>query len=165
MASGERSDHLVPTTRMKPGSMAEQDRRIFPGPFPRRKICPVNDNSVLSGHWINCSSQAGDSCSNNGFTCIFCSFAFWGTTRILLFPWHIADGKKAARLRDEWNGIIERSLEMLYWSLIFLLIAILAAVFGFTGISILAAGVAKVLFFVFLVLFVISLVAHVSRRV
>ena len=53
---------------------------------------------------------------------------------------------------------------MLYWALVFLLIAILSAVFGFTGISILAGGVAKVLFFLFLVLFVISLIAHVSRR-
>jgi uncharacterized membrane protein YtjA (UPF0391 family) len=54
---------------------------------------------------------------------------------------------------------------MLYWALMFLLVAILAAVFGFTGISLMAAGVAKILFFVFLVLFVVSLVAHVSRRV
>jgi len=46
----------------------------------------------------------------------------------------------------------------------FLLIAILAAVFGFTGISLIATGVAKILFLIFLVLFVISLVAHVSRR-
>jgi uncharacterized membrane protein YtjA (UPF0391 family) len=54
---------------------------------------------------------------------------------------------------------------MLYWALLFLLIAILAAVFGFTGVSLLAAGVAKILFFIFLVLFVISLIAHVTRRV
>ncbi len=54
---------------------------------------------------------------------------------------------------------------MLYWALLFLIIAILAAVFGFTGISLLAAGVAKILFFLFLVLFVISLVVHVTRRV
>jgi uncharacterized membrane protein YtjA (UPF0391 family) len=53
---------------------------------------------------------------------------------------------------------------MLYWALMFLLIAILSAVFGFTGISLMAAGVAKILFFIFLVLFVVSLVAHVSRR-
>jgi uncharacterized membrane protein YtjA (UPF0391 family) len=53
---------------------------------------------------------------------------------------------------------------MLYWALMFLLVAILAAVFGFTGISLVAAGAAKILFFVFLVLFVVSLVAHVSRR-
>jgi len=53
---------------------------------------------------------------------------------------------------------------MLYWALMFLLVALLAAVFGFTGISLMAAGVAKILFFIFLVLFVVSLVAHVSRR-
>jgi uncharacterized membrane protein YtjA (UPF0391 family) len=46
----------------------------------------------------------------------------------------------------------------------FLLVAILAAVFGFTGISLMAAGVAKILFFIFLVLFVVSLVAHAMRR-
>jgi uncharacterized membrane protein YtjA (UPF0391 family) len=46
----------------------------------------------------------------------------------------------------------------------FLLIAILAAVLGFTGVSLVAAGVAKILFFIFLVLFVVSLVVHVSRR-
>jgi uncharacterized membrane protein YtjA (UPF0391 family) len=54
---------------------------------------------------------------------------------------------------------------MLYWALMFLLVAILAAVFGFTGISLMAAGVAKILFFIFLVLFVVSLVVHATRRV
>ena len=39
---------------------------------------------------------------------------------------------------------------MLYYALVFLLIAIIAAVFGFTGISLAAAGIAKLLFFVFL---------------
>ena len=53
---------------------------------------------------------------------------------------------------------------MLYWALVFLLIAILSAVFGFTGVAILAGGIAKVLFFLFLVLFVITLIAHVSKR-
>jgi uncharacterized membrane protein YtjA (UPF0391 family) len=57
-----------------------------------------------------------------------------------------------------------KEIEMLYWALVFLLIAILAAVLGFTGISLLAAGVAKLLFFIFLVLFVVSLVAHIARR-
>jgi uncharacterized membrane protein YtjA (UPF0391 family) len=54
--------------------------------------------------------------------------------------------------------------EMLNWALMFFLVALLAAVFGFTGIAIAAAGLAKILFFVFLVLFVVSLIAHVSRR-
>ncbi|HEV2689431.1 MAG TPA: DUF1328 domain-containing protein [Bryobacteraceae bacterium] len=54
---------------------------------------------------------------------------------------------------------------MLHWALMFLLIALLAAIFGFTGISLAAAGIAKILFFVFVILFVISLVGHMARRV
>jgi uncharacterized membrane protein YtjA (UPF0391 family) len=54
---------------------------------------------------------------------------------------------------------------MLYYALVFLLIAILAAVFGFGGIALASAGIAKILFFVFIVLFVVSLITHMSRRV
>ena len=54
---------------------------------------------------------------------------------------------------------------MLYWALMFLVIAILAAIFGFTGISLMAAGIAKILFFVFVILFVVSLIMHAARRV
>jgi uncharacterized membrane protein YtjA (UPF0391 family) len=59
----------------------------------------------------------------------------------------------------------ERRQEMLYYAVVFLLIAILAGVFGFGGIAIASAGIAKILFFVFIVLFLVSLVTHVSRRV
>jgi len=52
---------------------------------------------------------------------------------------------------------------MLYWALMFLLVAIVAAVFGFTGISLAAAGIAKLLFFLFLVLFVITFASHLAR--
>ncbi|HET6468738.1 MAG TPA: DUF1328 domain-containing protein [Geminicoccaceae bacterium] len=47
---------------------------------------------------------------------------------------------------------------MLYWSLVFLVIALVAAVFGFTGIADTSAGISKILFMVFLALFVISLI-------
>jgi uncharacterized membrane protein YtjA (UPF0391 family) len=53
---------------------------------------------------------------------------------------------------------------MLYWAAVFFIIAIIAAVFGFGGVYVAAAGIAKVLFFVFLVLFVISLIAGAVRR-
>ncbi len=46
---------------------------------------------------------------------------------------------------------------MLKYSLIFLLVAILAAVFGFTEVSGASYLFAKVLFFVFVVLFIVSL--------
>jgi len=54
---------------------------------------------------------------------------------------------------------------MLNWALTFLVIALLAALFGFSGIAIASAGIAKILFYIFVVLFLVSLVAHLSRRV
>ncbi len=52
---------------------------------------------------------------------------------------------------------------MLYWALVFFVVAIIAAVFGFGGIASASAGIAQLLFFVFLALLVISLVVHVVR--
>jgi uncharacterized membrane protein YtjA (UPF0391 family) len=73
-------------------------------------------------------------------------------------------GRRAGSEVDEIRGHLRR-LQMLNWALMFLLIAILAAVFGFGGIAFAAAGMAKILFFIFLVLFLVSLVAHGVRRV
>jgi len=47
---------------------------------------------------------------------------------------------------------------MLRWAAIFFVIAIVAALFGFGGIAEGAASIAKVLFFIFVVLFVLALV-------
>jgi uncharacterized membrane protein YtjA (UPF0391 family) len=44
---------------------------------------------------------------------------------------------------------------MLGWAVTFLIIALVAAVFGFGGIAAASAGIAKVLFFLFLVMCVI----------
>jgi uncharacterized membrane protein YtjA (UPF0391 family) len=49
---------------------------------------------------------------------------------------------------------------MLYWAVVCLIIALVAGVLGFTAIAGSAMGIAKILFFVFLILFVLSLVAH-----
>jgi uncharacterized membrane protein YtjA (UPF0391 family) len=54
---------------------------------------------------------------------------------------------------------------MLHYAIVFFLIAIVAAVFGFGGIAVASAGIAKILFVLFLVLFLVSLVMHTSRRV
>jgi uncharacterized membrane protein YtjA (UPF0391 family) len=45
---------------------------------------------------------------------------------------------------------------MLGWALVFLILAIIAAAFGFGGIAGAAEGVAKILFFVFLIGLVIT---------
>jgi uncharacterized membrane protein YtjA (UPF0391 family) len=46
---------------------------------------------------------------------------------------------------------------MLYWAVVFLVIALVAALFGFGGIAETSAGIAQILFIIFLILFVISL--------
>ncbi|MFN3325880.1 MAG: DUF1328 domain-containing protein [Bryobacteraceae bacterium] len=53
---------------------------------------------------------------------------------------------------------------MLGWALAFFVIAIVAAIFGFGGIATATAGIARLLFFLFLVVFVITLVMGVARR-
>jgi uncharacterized membrane protein YtjA (UPF0391 family) len=53
---------------------------------------------------------------------------------------------------------------MLRWALAFFVIAIIAAVFGFAGIAVAAAGIAKLLFYLFLILFLVALVGGLVRR-
>ncbi|HEX2825234.1 MAG TPA: DUF1328 domain-containing protein [Burkholderiales bacterium] len=53
---------------------------------------------------------------------------------------------------------------MLYYAALFFVIALVAALFGFGGIAAGAVEIAKILFFVFLVLFVVSLIAGLMRR-
>lgn len=52
---------------------------------------------------------------------------------------------------------------MLSWALVFLLVALIAAAFGFGGIASASAGIAQILFFVFLVLFIGAVLMRVLR--
>ena len=54
--------------------------------------------------------------------------------------------------------------DMLYYALVFLIIALVAALFGFAGIATAAAGIAKILFYIFLVIFLVTLVMGIVRR-
>jgi uncharacterized membrane protein YtjA (UPF0391 family) len=47
---------------------------------------------------------------------------------------------------------------MLRWALLFLVVALISALFGFTDVAGTSMVAAKILFFVFLVMFVVSLV-------
>ncbi|MGH8518758.1 MAG: DUF1328 domain-containing protein, partial [Panacagrimonas sp.] len=51
-----------------------------------------------------------------------------------------------------------RRRPMLRWAVIFLIIALVAALFGFTDIASASAGIAKILFGIFLLIFVLALV-------
>jgi uncharacterized membrane protein YtjA (UPF0391 family) len=52
---------------------------------------------------------------------------------------------------------------MLRWILMFLVFAILAGALGFTGVAGTSIGIAQTLFYIFLVLFVVSLIVHLVR--
>lgn len=52
---------------------------------------------------------------------------------------------------------------MLGWALGFLAIALLAALFGFGGIATASAGIAQILFYIFIALFVIGIIASMVR--
>lgn len=51
---------------------------------------------------------------------------------------------------------------MLKWAAIFFLIAIVAAIFGFTDIASGASAIAQVIFFIFLALLILSLILGVT---
>lgn len=52
---------------------------------------------------------------------------------------------------------------MLSWAITFLVIALIAGVLGFGGIMSTSAGIAKILFVIFLVLFIVSMIANAMR--
>lgn len=54
---------------------------------------------------------------------------------------------------------------MLYYALVFFIVAIIAGILGFGVVAGTAAWIAKVLFFVFLIFFVISLIRGRGRTV
>ncbi len=53
---------------------------------------------------------------------------------------------------------------MLYWALLFLVVAVIAGAFGFGGVASASVGIAQVLFFIFLIALIVSLVMHFARR-
>ena len=56
-------------------------------------------------------------------------------------------------------------MPLLGWALVFLIVALIAAIFGFGVLAVASAGIAKLLFFIFVVLFLVSLIAGMFRRV
>lgn len=73
----------------------------------------------------------------------------------MLFATWVAEERSSATTHKEFV--------MLYWAAVFFIIALVGAVLGFSGIATGAAGIAKILFFVFLVLGALSLIF--GRRV
>jgi uncharacterized membrane protein YtjA (UPF0391 family) len=57
-----------------------------------------------------------------------------------------------------------RRPDMLSWAFTLLIAAAVAGLLGFTGIAGFAAGLAQILFFIFLTLFVIALIPELGRN-
>jgi uncharacterized membrane protein YtjA (UPF0391 family) len=53
---------------------------------------------------------------------------------------------------------------MLYYAIVFFVIALIAALFGFGGIAAGAAGIAKILFFAFLIIAIVTFLMSLARR-
>jgi len=60
--------------------------------------------------------------------------------------------------------MLKGDFKMLRWAVIFFVVALIAALFGFTDIAAAAAGIAKILFFIFVVLFAVVLVLGLLQR-
>lgn len=60
---------------------------------------------------------------------------------------------------DQLKGIFA----MLRYALIFLVVALIAGLLGFGGLAGAAVGIAKILFYIFIILFVVGLVMHLVR--
>ncbi|MGA2983939.1 MAG: DUF1328 family protein [Terriglobia bacterium] len=52
---------------------------------------------------------------------------------------------------------------MLYYALVFFVVALVAGLLGFGAVAFAAAGIARILFFIFLVLFLVSMIGHLGR--
>jgi len=53
---------------------------------------------------------------------------------------------------------------LLHWAIVFLIVALIAAVLGFGGLAGTAVGAAKILFWVAIILAIISFVGNAMRR-
>lgn len=64
--------------------------------------------------------------------------------------------------RSQAAGLIKEKL-MLYYALVFFIIAIIAAVLGFSGLAAGATGIAKILFVVFLMIAIATFAVNLLR--
>jgi uncharacterized membrane protein YtjA (UPF0391 family) len=76
----------------------------------------------------------------------------------------VALDTKPPTAREAFRAFSWEEAAVLRWALIFLVVALIAAVLGFGGIAGGAAEIAKILFYLFLVVFVISLILGLVRR-
>ena len=70
----------------------------------------------------------------------------------------------ASHLPAGLNPVKRKGVSMLYYPLVFLVIALVAGLLGSGVVAFAAAEIARICFFIFIVLFLVSLTAHLFRR-
>jgi uncharacterized membrane protein YtjA (UPF0391 family) len=80
-------------------------------------------------------------------------------------PWRAALRLPASRraARASPPSTEPKEFSMLHYAIVFLVIALIAAVFGFGGIAAGAVGIAKILFFVFIIMAIVAFIAGRGR--
>jgi uncharacterized membrane protein YtjA (UPF0391 family) len=77
----------------------------------------------------------------------------------------VARGVRRKGARRPLAGDVQPEGEtMLHYAIVFFVIALVAALFGFGGIAAGAAEIAKILFFIFLVIAVVTFIASLIRK-
>lgn len=61
------------------------------------------------------------------------------------------------------QNVLTKRGTVLQWAVTFLVVALIAGLLGFGGVAAVSEEMAKILFFVFIILFLIAMVAHVVR--
>jgi len=105
--------------------------------------------------------------SGKGLTAFFEFFKIWHAACVLSLAHNrvVSGYEIGGQIQNRPIAFLEKELVMLHWALVFLLIALVAGVFGFSSLYVAAAGIAKILFFIFIVLFLVSLISGgISRR-
>jgi uncharacterized membrane protein YtjA (UPF0391 family) len=72
-------------------------------------------------------------------------------------------GSQGPKLDENSSSPIGWKSQMLQYAVVFFVIAIIAALFGFSGIATDATEIGKILFFVFVILTAIALITHAIR--
>jgi len=70
----------------------------------------------------------------------------------------------AVRVGGRVRFAFRSEVSVLYYAVVFLIIALVAALFGFGGIAAGAAGIAKILFVVFLIVAIVTFLLSLGRR-
>jgi uncharacterized membrane protein YtjA (UPF0391 family) len=70
----------------------------------------------------------------------------------------VGNQARASAVEEPSRSTESSPMSILKWALIFLVISIIAGLLGFTGVSIVSADIARALFYVFLVIFLVLLI-------